>query len=77
MTVTPLLCHKTTSANAQGAEQDWGEEGLKAMKSAWHFIQVWLLQALGKGLASDERHLLGGNAENHLSTKHAAEREES
>lgn len=60
MTVPPLLCHKTTSANAQGAEQNWGEEGLKAMQSAWHLIQAWPLQALGKGLASNERHLLGG-----------------
>lgn len=48
VTVTPLLCHKTTSANAPGTEQDWGEEeGLKAMESAWHLIQAWLLQALG------------------------------
>lgn len=77
MTATLLLCHKTTSANAPGAEQDWGEEGLKAMQSAWHLIQAWLLQALGKGLASDERHLLGGNAEDHLGTQHAPERGES
>lgn len=54
MTATLLLCHKTTSANAPGAEQDWGEEGLKAMESAWHLIQAWPLQVLGKGLASDE-----------------------
>lgn len=51
---TPLWCHKTTSANAQGAGQDWGEEGLKAMKSPWHFIQAWALQGLGKGLSPDE-----------------------
>lgn len=54
MIATPLLCHKTTLANAQGADQDCGEEGLKAMDSSWHLIQSWPLQVLGKGLASDE-----------------------
>lgn len=77
MTVTPLLCQKTTSADAQGAEKDSGKEGLKAMKSPWHFMQAWPLQGLGKGLAPDERHLLGGNAEDHLTAQRAAEREES
>lgn len=24
------------------------------MESSWHLIQAWLLQALGKGLASDK-----------------------
>lgn len=47
------------------------------MELAWHLIQAWLLQALGKGLASDERRLLGGNAEDHLGTQHAPERGES